>query len=60
MLETRFGNLVTHPLLKKYEQRFYRLYVEGMKLLESEILRSAHGTPYYRSGRPPAGHVQTL
>ena len=32
MLETRFGNLVTHPLLKD-EQRFYRLYVEGMKLL---------------------------
>jgi hypothetical protein len=33
MLESRFGNLVTHPLLKE-EQRYFRHYVEGMRLLK--------------------------
>jgi hypothetical protein len=33
MLETRFGNMVPHPLLKD-EQRFYRAYNETMKLLK--------------------------
>jgi hypothetical protein len=33
LLENHLGNRVTNPLLKD-EQRFYRLYAEGMKLLK--------------------------
>ena len=33
MLETRFGNMVPHPLLKE-EQRYYRAYTEAMRLLK--------------------------